>query len=204
MADGLGPLQRHRGADLGIRLARNGYRCAMLESTTYEEAAVGFMSWLRQRTRWLKGYMQTWLVHMRDPRALWRELGPRGFLAFQIMVAGTLLSALVHPWFYALAGFDLANNAFLARPALLGLPFWLIASLSLGAGYLASMAVGLLAVKRRSGARQLFKQVPLMPLYWMLISGAAYRAIWQFMTDRFAWEKTEHGVSVGMNKIATP
>ena len=100
----------------------------------------------------------------------------------------------LHPWFYALAAFDLANNAFLARPALLGLPFWLIASLSLGAGYLASMAVGFLAVKRR-GARQLFKQVPLMPLYWLLISGAAYRAIWQFMTDRFAWEKTEHGVS---------
>ena len=83
---------------------------------------------------------------------------------------------------------------YLARPALLGLPFWLIASLSLGAGYLASMTVGFLAVKRR-GARQLIKQVPLMPLYWLLISGAAYRAIWQFMTDRFAWERTEHGVS---------
>ena len=93
----------------------------------------------------------------------------------------------------------LSNNAFLARPALLGLPFWLIASLSLGAGYLASMAVGFLAVKRRGG-RQLLKQVPLMPLYWLLISGAAYRAIWQFATDRFAWEKTEHGVSVGMRR----
>lgn len=63
------PFNVTEDADLGIRLARNGYRCAMLESTTYEEAPAGFMSWLRQRTRWLKGYMQTWLVHMRDPRA---------------------------------------------------------------------------------------------------------------------------------------
>ena len=197
------PFNVTEDADLGTRLARSGYRCQVLSSTTFEEAPVKFATWLRQRTRWIKGYMQTWLVHMRQPAKLWRELGPAGFLGFQVMVGGTVLTALVHPWFYALAAFDLANNAFLARPALLGLPFWLIASLSLGAGYLASMAVGLLAVNRR-GARQLFKQVPLMPLYWLLISGAAYRAIWQFMTDRFAWEKTEHGVSVGMKKTAIP
>ena len=131
---------------------------------------------------------------------LTREAKHRGF---QVMVGGTVLSALVHPWFYALAAFDLANHAFLAQPALLGLPVWLIASLSLGAGYLASMAVAFLALKQR-GARQLFKQVPLMPLYWLLISGAAYRAIWQFMTDRFAWEKTEHGLSRFMTKAAAP
>jgi cellulose synthase/poly-beta-1,6-N-acetylglucosamine synthase-like glycosyltransferase len=197
------PFNVTEDADLGTRLTRSGYRCQVLSSTTFEEAPAKFASWLRQRTRWIKGYMQTWLVHMRQPAKLWRELGPAGFLGFQVMVGGTVLTALVHPWFYALAVFDLANNAFLARPALLGLPFWLIASLSLGAGYLASIAVGFLAVKRR-GARQLLKQVPLMPLYWLLISGAAYRAIWQFATDRFAWEKTEHGVARSMKKAATP
>jgi cellulose synthase/poly-beta-1,6-N-acetylglucosamine synthase-like glycosyltransferase len=187
------PFNVTEDADLGTRLARSGYRFQMLCSTTFEEAPVKFASWLRQRTRWIKGYMQTWLVHMRQPAKLWRELGAAGFLGFQVMVGGTVLSALVHPWFYALAAFDLANHAFLTKPGALGFPLWLVASLSLGAGYLASMAVGFLAVKRR-GARQLFKQVPLMPLYWLLISGAAYRAIWPFMTDRFAWEKTEHGV----------
>ena len=74
------------------------------------------MCWLRQRTRWLKGFVQTWLVHMRVPSALWRELGPRGFLAFQIMVGGTVLSALAHPWFYVLAGLELAGGVLLARP----------------------------------------------------------------------------------------
>jgi cellulose synthase/poly-beta-1,6-N-acetylglucosamine synthase-like glycosyltransferase len=114
----------------------------MLGSTTYEEAPTGCVSWLRQRTRWLKGYLQTWLVHMRDPRALWRELGPRGFVAFQIMVAGTVLSALVHPRFYALAAFDLATRGLLALPQNpLGWPFWLIACFDLSVGYLGLLAL---------------------------------------------------------------
>jgi cellulose synthase/poly-beta-1,6-N-acetylglucosamine synthase-like glycosyltransferase len=188
------PFNVTEDADLGIRLAA-GYCCRVLDSTTYEEAPAQFMGWLRQRTRWLKGYVQTWLVHMRSPRALWRELGTRGFLGFQIMVAGTVLSALVHPWFYLLAGLELAAGNFLTEPeSLLGWPFWLIAWFDLLAGYLASMGLGLLAVKQR-GYRALLWQVPLMPIYWLLISAAAYRALWQFMTARYEWEKTEHGLA---------
>jgi cellulose synthase/poly-beta-1,6-N-acetylglucosamine synthase-like glycosyltransferase len=189
------PFNVTEDADLGIRLARAGYRCEILDSTTYEEAAPRLGGWLRQRTRWLKGYMQTWLVHMRFPRALWRELGPRGFLGFQIMVGGTVLSALVHPWFYVLAGLELAAGDFLAAPeSLFGWPFWLIAWFDLLAGYLASMGLGWLAVQHR-GYRALLWQIPLMPLYWLLISAAAYRALWQFVTARFEWEKTEHGLA---------
>jgi glycosyltransferase XagB len=189
------PFNVTEDADLGIRLARNFYRCKVVDSTTYEEAPVKLMSWLRQRTRWLKGYVQTWLVHMRSPAALWRELGPQGFFAFQIMVGGTILSALIHPWFYVLASVELAAGEFLSRPkSLFGWPFWLIAWFDLSAGYLASMGLGFLAVRRR-GYRALLWQVPLMPVYWLLISAAAYRALWQFMTARFEWEKTEHGLA---------
>jgi glycosyltransferase XagB len=189
------PFNVTEDADLGTRLARNNYRCQVLDSTTFEEAPTRLAGWYRQRTRWIKGYMQTWFVHMHRPARLWRELGPAGFLGFQVMVGGTVLSALAHPWFYALAAFDLGRGAFLALPGgLLALPFWLIATLGLGSGYLAAMTLGFLALKRR-GARELFAQVPLMPVYWLLISGAAYRAVWQFATDRFTWEKTEHGIS---------
>jgi len=73
-------------------------------------------------------------------------------------------------------------------------PFWLIAWFDLSVGYLTSMGLGLLAVRRR-GYRALLKQVPLMPLYWLLISAAAYRALWQFLTARFEWEKMEHGLA---------
>jgi len=195
------PFNVTEDADLGIRLARSSYRCRVLQSTTYEEAPRKFRHWLNQRTRWLKGYVQTWLVHMRSPRALWRELGPRGFLAFQVMVGGTVLSALVHPWFYALAAFELLSGGVLVRPeSLLGWPFWLIASFTLITGYLAPMALGYVTARRR-GHRHLLKQIPLMPLYWLLISFAAYRAMWRFMTARFTWEKTEHGFA---RKVVIP
>jgi hypothetical protein len=82
-----------------------------------------------------------------------------------------------------------------------GWPFWLVAWFDLLAGYLATMGLGLLAVRRR-GYRFLLAQIPLMPLYWLLISAAAYRALWQFMTARFVWEKTEHGL--GSRRPASP
>jgi glycosyltransferase XagB len=172
------PFNVTEDADLGTRLARNRYRCQVLDSTTFEEARPKLSSWFPQRTRWIKGYMQTWFVHMRQPARLWREIGPAGFLGFQVTIGGTVLSALVHPWFYALAALDVANGAFLAWPGgLLGPPFWLFASLGLGLGYVAAMTLGFLALKRRGG-RELLGQVPLMPVYWLLISGAAYRAAW--------------------------
>jgi hypothetical protein len=93
-----------------------------------------------------------------------------------------------------LAGVELLGGELLAPPeSLFGWPFWLVAWFDLSVGYLASMGLALLAVQRR-GYRALMMQIPLMPLYWLLISAAAYRALWQFMTARFEWEKTEHGL----------
>ena len=187
------PFNVTEDADLGTRLARSGYRCQVIASTTYEEAPQQFMSWLRQRTRWLKGFVQTWLVHMRAPQRLWRDLGPHGFFAFQIMIGGTVLSALVHPWFYLLLAAEAVGGRFLSLPAsVFGVPFWTVAWFDLVAGYLAAMALALLAARRRRLFR-LTWHVLLMPLYWLLISAAAYRALWQFATAPFKWEKTEHG-----------
>jgi cellulose synthase/poly-beta-1,6-N-acetylglucosamine synthase-like glycosyltransferase len=189
------PFNVTEDADLGTRLARNGYRCQVIASTTYEEAPRRFMSWVRQRTRWLKGFVQTWLVHMREPLTLWQELGPRGFLAFQVMVGGTVLAALVHPWFYVLVAYELLGGDLLGRPSnLLGLPFWGVAWFDLITGYLAAMTLAFLALRRR-GLVGLYGQILLMPFYWLLISAAAYRALWQFATAPFEWEKTEHGQS---------
>ncbi len=76
----------------GVRLARLRYRVGMLESQTYEEAPVSLPVWMRQRTRWMKGWMQTFIVHNRDPRRLLRDLGWRGFLGFEILVGSLILS----------------------------------------------------------------------------------------------------------------
>jgi hypothetical protein len=96
---GWDPYNVTEDADLGMRLARFGYRTGVIDSTTYEEAPAHLGPWLRQRTRWFKGWMQTWLVHMRRPARLLRNLGLPGFLTFQLIVGGNALAALVHPLF---------------------------------------------------------------------------------------------------------
>ncbi len=85
-------------ADLGIRLARLDWRVRTNPSTTWEEAPTEFRSWLHQRTRWIKGWMQTYLVHMRNPPRTWRELGPKSFLGLQLLITAQVLSPLFHPW----------------------------------------------------------------------------------------------------------
>ena len=89
-------------ADLGLRLARLGFRTGVVQSLTYEEANTQLVNWLGQRARWLKGFMQTWLVHMRNPVKTGRELGPTGFWTLQALTAGIFISALFHPFFVAL------------------------------------------------------------------------------------------------------
>jgi glycosyltransferase XagB len=161
------PFNVTKDADLGTRLTRCGCRCAVIASTTYEEVPARFGSWLRQRTRWLRGFVQTWLVHMRAPRSLWRELGPRGFFAFQVMIGGTILSALVHPWFYVLLGGELTRGELLSWPAtIVGAPFWSVAWFALVTGYAAAMGLAALAGWRRGLVRLLW-HVPLMPLCWL-------------------------------------
>lgn len=96
---GWDPFNVTEDADLGIRLARSGWQVGVPPSATWEEAPSTFRVWLGQRTRWLKGWIQTYLVHMREPRRLWRELGARRFVGLQVLMGGLILSALVHPWF---------------------------------------------------------------------------------------------------------
>ncbi|MCH9764599.1 MAG: glycosyltransferase, partial [Alphaproteobacteria bacterium] len=179
-------------ADLGICLARAGYHVEILSLTTWEEAPANFSVWLRQRTRWLKGWMQTYLVHMRRPKRLLDELGGRGFVGLQVFMGGVLLSVLVHPWFYILAVMDLGSGDFF-HPATTstGLALWWIGIFNLVAGYCAGVALGSAAVWAR-GWRHLVISGLWMPVYWLLISCAAYRALWQLGRAPFHWEKTEH------------
>lgn len=182
-------------ADLGMRIYRAGLRAQVLESVTYEEAACQPGNWLRQRTRWLKGWMQTYCVHMRQPGRLLRELGWRGFLVFQGHFAGIVVAALVHPWSYVLIAHELTAGELLNSPAaLLDRPILMIALINLSVGYAASMLLGYLVVQDRR-LRMLAPQILLIPAYWLLISAAAYRALYQLVVAPHYWEKTEHGVT---------
>jgi cellulose synthase/poly-beta-1,6-N-acetylglucosamine synthase-like glycosyltransferase len=177
-----------------MRLARFGYRSDVIFSTTYEEAPARLRPWLRQRTRWCKGWMQTWAVHMRQPLRLKRELGLVSFLSFQLTVGSNALTALVHPLF--MAG--------LIYSALRGLPIWRGDSASImlatlyGAtviiGYLTSAVLGWLGLARRN-LKPTAWVLLLTPLHWLLLSCAAWRALYQLAVAPSAWEKTEHGLA---------
>jgi cellulose synthase/poly-beta-1,6-N-acetylglucosamine synthase-like glycosyltransferase len=174
-------------ADLGIRLSRLGYRSATLPSTTYEEAPARFRPWLTQRTRWYKGWMQTWLVHMRRPRRLIRDLNPAGAFTFQLLLAGNVLSALIHPIFMAVLCYML-----LAEPSLRAVGA--MGAATLLCGYASTIVLDAIGLSRRGLLRHALVLV-LTPLYWFLLSLAAWRALIQLWRDPQRWEKTAHGLA---------
>ncbi len=195
---GWDPFNVTEDADIGIRLARFGYICGVIPSRTLEEASSDLGNWMRQRSRWLKGWMQTYVVHMRNPFNLWRELGPAGFFVFQALAGGMIVSALVYPLFLGLLiavlmqGHLLDSFGGIAGSILLGLN-----GFNFVTGYAAAAllgAEGSLRIKKPHLAKSVF----LIPFYWLLISACAYMALWQFFTKPFYWEKTDHGLSLNM------
>jgi cellulose synthase/poly-beta-1,6-N-acetylglucosamine synthase-like glycosyltransferase len=188
------PFNVTEDADLGFRLARRGWRTAVLASTTWEEAPAGFRSWFRQRTRWLKGWMQTYLVHTREPWRLGAELGLGGALGFHALMGGLVLLALLHPLFYAILAYHAVSGQLLApAQSQADAAIWAMAWVNLAAGYLTSIAAGVVSAWRRGHRHGLAWSALTMPLCWLLASAAAYRALYQLATDPYLWEKTEHG-----------
>ncbi len=180
-------------ADLGIRLFRLGYRSAVVTSATYEEAPARYVPWLKQRTRWYKGWMQTWLVHMRRPARLWRELGPAGAIAFQIFFAANVLAALIHPLFMAGLIYTLFALPMPWANAIMNNAAPIFAT-SLLSGYASTMVLDLIGLRRRGLLAHGWVLV-LTPLYWFLLSLAAWRGLFQLLYEPQRWEKTEHGLA---------
>lgn len=191
-AGGWDPYNVTEDADLGIRFARMGYRCAWLDSITLEEAPAGLTAWLQQRVRWMRGWLQTYFVHMRAPRQVFHEMGFWKFMVFQTLVGGLVISALAHPIFLTYLvilivfgdGFFVSDN----WPQNLLL---LVSGINLLIGYGVAMGMGILGLARCSPYR-LMIQVPLMPFYWLLVSVATYWSVWRLVVAPFAWEKTRH------------
>jgi cellulose synthase/poly-beta-1,6-N-acetylglucosamine synthase-like glycosyltransferase len=178
-------------ADLGIRLARHGYRTELIDTVTGEQANCRAVPWIKQRSRWIKGYMMTWAVHMRDPGLLWRQLGPRAFIGFQVMFLGTIAQFLLAPLMWSLLlvpfGFD--------HPLLAALPplaFWAMLAAFL-LSEVASLAVGIVGI-RRTDHRLSPWWVLTMKLYFPLATLAAYKAAVELVTRPFYWDKTTHGL----------
>ncbi len=176
-----------------MRLARQGLRTEMIGSTTEEEANCRMMPWIRQRSRWLKGYLLTWLNHMRAPGRLWRDLGPVGFLGLNVLLLGGAVSYLVMPIFWV----ALACSLLTGRPIYGELmPEWAMTALvvSLGAGQVVMLGCAALALRRRRSLG-LIAWVPTLLLYWTMGAVAAWKAVVELGLAPYYWDKTEHGVT---------
>ena len=184
--------------DLGVRLCRAGYGTRMVATTTWEEACGSLPFWIRQRTRWQKGYVQTYCVHMRRPRLLLQELGLAGFIHFQLLVGGVIFSSLINPFFWLMA-----LVWFAVRPAALSAlfpgPVFAAGALCLFAGNFVFVYLNLLGCYRRQYDRLMWPNL-LTPLYWMLMSYSGWRAFLQFFSNPFQWEKTQHGLRAPTNR----
>ncbi|MDQ6711254.1 MAG: glycosyltransferase [Candidatus Dormibacteraeota bacterium] len=179
-------------ADLGIRLQRFGYRVAVLDSTTLEEANSDAVNWVRQRSRWYKGYLQTWLVHMRHPIRLWGEVGWRAGLGINLLLGAVPFLAVLNPIFWMLTALW-----FIAKPhwlvAVLPAPIYYPALISMLAGNFIAFYTSVIAIRVRNRP-ELLPAVLLSPLYWAMMAIAAIRALAQLAIAPSFWEKSVHGL----------
>ncbi|MEM8841016.1 MAG: glycosyltransferase family 2 protein [Pseudomonadota bacterium] len=180
-------------ADLGMRLSRSGMRCEISRSVTMEEANCRAIPWIRQRSRWLKGYLLTWCSHMRDPVRLWRDLGPGGFFGLNVLFLGAAATYLAAPLFWIALGCWLITGETYWSASVPGWAIW-PAAVSLALGQATMLACACLAVKRRRVAGLLI-WVPSLPVYWTLGAVAAWKAVIELIVAPYYWDKTRHGVT---------
>jgi cellulose synthase/poly-beta-1,6-N-acetylglucosamine synthase-like glycosyltransferase len=190
---GWDPFNVTEDADLGIRASQHGYTVGVINSTTYEEANCAVKNWIRQRSRWIKGYMQTWLVHNRNPLRSLRKLGLKNWLSYQFFIGGSFFTFLTSPIMWLLFIYWLLTRAHWLQNLF---PSWLVylGLFNLLVGNAIGIYLNLVAVFRR-GYYDLAFYALLNPIYWQLHSMAAYMALWQLFTKPFYWEKTIHGLS---------
>ena len=180
-------------ADLGLRIAASGYHTAVIDSNTLEEANSDAINWIRQRSRWYKGYLQTWLVQIRRPVKLFRTIGFRSFLRFNLVLAGTPVIAVLNLVFWLIT-----LIWFLGQPALVEAVFpWYIyfpALVALVLGNAATLYMNLIAL-REDDRSDLLLAALTVPVFWLMMSVAAAKGCYQLIRNPSYWEKTYHGLT---------
>ena len=174
--------------DLGMRIAIAGYQTVVIDSTTWEEANSHLQNWIKQRSRWVKGYMQTYLVHMRNPVKLFQKFGIKKFLSFQLIVGGAPLGLLFAPFLWIIPVITYSRSIASIKSyyeAIDIIPLLLYVATLLFWGICGAFA-------RRN--YDLLCYVVLFPAYYALQSYAAWKGLYQLFTKPHYWEKTQHGL----------
>ncbi|HOC02536.1 MAG TPA: glycosyltransferase [Candidatus Ratteibacteria bacterium] len=195
---GWDPYNVAEDCDLGIRLFRKGFRTRILDSTTWEEANSKLVNWLKQRSRWVKGYIQTWCVHMRKPMVVIKEMGLVNFFSFQLTVAGLFITLLFNPvyWVITAAWVITAENQIFygfLYPSSDIITYVLLVSNGI------FVLLNVMGCLKRS-YRYLIPETLISPIYWILMSIGAWKGFLQIFRKPHFWEKTKHGLFVSKNK----
>jgi cellulose synthase/poly-beta-1,6-N-acetylglucosamine synthase-like glycosyltransferase len=190
--------------DLGIRIAKKGLKTALLDSTTLEEANSGKRNWLWQRSRWIKGYMQTYLVHMRNPIEFMKNWRTPHLITFQLVVGGKVLSMFINPlmWAITISYFALRmivgsfiESFFPGIILYMGIFSLLVGNFLYAYYYMIGCA--------KHGHHELVKYVFLVPFYWLGMSVAAWIALYKLIVAPHHWSKTKHGLHLEKSRTRT-
>ncbi|MBS4043554.1 MAG: glycosyltransferase [Chitinophagaceae bacterium] len=196
------PFNVTEDADLGVRVYDKQYKIGIVRSTTFEEANNEPFNWIRQRSRWIKGYLQTYLVHMRQPINLIKRIGWGGFFGFNFFIGGTAITFLVYPILLAFFLVYVVFNITSVKTVFPDIVLY-FAIFNFVAGNVLMIYVNMMAVfKRRYYELILFSA--LNPIYWLMHSIAAYKGLWQLIYKPFYWEKTNHGISKQSSASTVP
>jgi cellulose synthase/poly-beta-1,6-N-acetylglucosamine synthase-like glycosyltransferase len=182
-------------ADLGIRIAQKGWRCKIIDSLTLEECPISLSAWIKQRSRWIKGHLQTYFVHMRHPFDLYKKVGAVGFFGVQFFLGAPALIFLISPLMWLLCALFVLGIV----PAPHHMPHWFNSLISfsyilLFIGLALQVFYAAIAIMSNRWNKMLPYSL-LFPFYWVLHSIASFKALWQLITRPHYWEKTNHGIT---------
>ena len=198
------PFNVTEDCDMGLRLARSGLKTIVLDSTTYEEANSQVKNWIRQRSRWIKGYLLTYLVYMRQPLHYLRQGRLREFLSLQMVIGGKTAVLFVNPLWWALLAIYILFRPIVGDVyhTLFPAPVLYMGTLCLIFGnflYIYSHLVGCMKRSQYS----LIKWALFIPIYWVMMSIAASLALFQLIFKPHYWEKTKHGLHLHASGLSS-
>ncbi len=209
---GWDPFNVTEDADLGIRLYKHNCRTAVIDSRTWEEANNNLHNWIRQRSRWIKGYMQTFFVHMRHPFTFISQIGPKGLAGYMAMIFGTPFLPLINPIFWLMLILWMIFKPAWISDMFPGLMYY-VATVQMIVGNFVFVYMNMIGTyyvvrdcvskKKQPFSYSMIRYALLTPLYWVFMSIAAYKALIQLFYKPFYWEKTVHGLTTS-DKTAAP
>lgn len=182
-------------AELGVRIARAGYKVSYLNSITEEECPITIHAWIKQRTRWIKGFMQTFCEYMffKKPICIKSTINfkPIRKLKFFDIITFNLFIMMSFFFFITMMviflNLDIATNIkdfkLLIIMSYINIFSFLI---------MTYMSFIIIIVKNKIKFNVFY--LILFPFYWILHYIAGVRACYYLIVKPFYWAKTKHGI----------